>query len=195
VVWVDKKSESGDTDIQLSMSNNSGNDFKRKILRGGPLLSSSPQIAATEKGDVYVVWVDKKSERDKKNEKEIYSSKIMFRSSNDHGNTFDHAVRLSRNSNHTLNSPSVQATTTEDGSVYVVWSDSGLEFIEIVNRGSVFGKTLSIISNEMTVYSPQIIKSKDGNIYLLWIGQNNDKSKDTGLYVKKISKDYFDRNL
>src|SRR5438093_750022 len=59
VVWVDKNNKTGDTDVIFRSSNDSGMNFDdRKKLTGRKPISFSPQLAATEKGDVYEVWVD-----------------------------------------------------------------------------------------------------------------------------------------
>ena len=71
---------------------------------GQPPLFS--QIAETEGGNVYVVWVDK--------------SRVYLRASYDNGTEFGPPKPLSSN-NSIATSPQVAAT--EDGNVYVVWAD------------------------------------------------------------------------
>ena len=69
--------------------------------------SLSPrQITATEKGDVYIVWVDKNN--------------IYFSASNHSGNKFTPTVLLSDNNK---SSSLPQLAANEKGNVYVVWVD------------------------------------------------------------------------
>src|SRR5438093_11944387 len=78
VVWVDIDNKTGGSNIEFISSNDSGKTFgSQKKLRSGESISSFPQLAATEKGDVYVVWVDKKNKTGDTN--------IKFISSNDSG--------------------------------------------------------------------------------------------------------------
>ena len=78
VVWVDKNN------IYFSSSHNNGGKFNSQVLLGdtntSSSSSSSPQLVATEKGDVYVVWVDKSNKTG--------DSNIEFISSNDSGMNF-----------------------------------------------------------------------------------------------------------
>ena len=92
VVWVDKNSTSGDSNIVFVNSNDSGKTFSlRKEIMDNDLLSFSPQIAATEKGDVYVVWVDKNSTSG--------DIDIAFRNSNDSGMDFNKIINLNMGDN------------------------------------------------------------------------------------------------
>ena len=83
----------GDT-ISISESNRSS------------FLLSSPQLAATEGGNVYMVWVD--------------NNILYFKSSQDHGSKFNNSIILDKNVNL---SSSPQLAATEGGNVYVVWVD------------------------------------------------------------------------
>ena len=64
------------------------------------------KIAATEDGNVYVVWVDK--------------NRVYLRADYDNGTEFGSPTALSSN-NSIATSP--QIVPTEDGNVYVVWVD------------------------------------------------------------------------
>ena len=184
----DEKKTTGDSNIAFISSNDSGKDFSnRKFHRANDLLSFSPQIAATEKGNVHVVWVDKNNATG--------DSNVIFRSSNDNGMDFDHSVRLNRNPNQTSTSSSPQIAATEKGSVYVVWSENNLQFKEILDNGSIFGRTISLNNNIVLALSPQIVAIENGNVYLVWAEKNSGTNNDTVLLFKRISQSFFDRNL
>jgi hypothetical protein len=192
VVWVDKKKATGDEDIAYTSSNDSGNHFEsRKLLRSNDLRSFSPQIAATEKGSVYIVWVDRNSTTE--------DSSLVFKSSNDYGKNFGDLVHLNKKKKIISSTPQIAAT--EKGSVYVVWTDNTLQFKEIVKNGSIFGIAVPLSNNLMHPLSPQVLATGNGDVYIIWLDKNSDTSDtrntndDSVLLFKKASETFFDRNL
>jgi hypothetical protein len=138
--------------------------------------SISPQLAATEKGDVYVVWVDKNS--------------TYFASSDDHQNKIGSKILLS-DANTFTSHPQIAAT--EKGDVYVVWTESHVRFKEILDKGAIAGETISL-SNITTSSSPQMDVTEKGDLYVIWTGKDNILD-DELLLFKRISKLFFDRNI
>ena len=240
VVWVDKSSSSGDGDIKFSSSNDSGKSFgDSKRLKGGDVLSSSPQIASTEKGNVYVVWVDKSSSSG--------DSDLKFSSSNDSGKSFDDDKRLSRNNDILSLSPQIAATeegivyvlrvdknstsgdsdviikvstdrgqnfidsvplnedpieipisspqivATENGYAYVVWYHHDVFFKEILYDGAILGRTVFPGNSTSLSSSPQIAATEKGNVYVLWFDKNST-DKDSILILKRIGEFFMDPN-
>ncbi|NOJ29249.1 MAG: hypothetical protein DA328_03675 [Nitrososphaeraceae archaeon] len=108
VLWADKKngSKGQQTELEFRWSKDAGETFKRKKLDTSPdVMLSSPQVAATEGGNVYVLWA------------EPY---IHFREIIDDDKTyFGEKILLNRN----INSSDAQLTATEGGNVYVLWMD------------------------------------------------------------------------
>jgi hypothetical protein len=141
-------------------------------------LSSSPQIAATEKGDVYVVWIDKNSTSGD-------SSNIFFKASTDKGLKFGPIIRVTEDTK-VQSSLSPKIAATKEGNVYVVWSQNGLQFKEIVDNGSIFGETI-FLSNDPSLVPLQIATTETGKIYIVWIDSNKSPSGDKLLYFKRIS--------
>jgi hypothetical protein len=186
VVWVDKNNKTEDTDIIFRRSNDSGMSFddRNKLRRSDSLLSFSPQLAATEKGDVYVVWVDKNSttaDRD-----------ITFRSSSDRGRDFERVINLNKGEKKLSNSSLPQLATTQNDSVYVVWMDNQILFKELLVRDALVGNTISLSNKTSSSLTPEITATKNGDIFVLWIDKNN--TIDRSLHFKRISQNYFDRN-
>src|SRR5215203_1479934 len=137
---------------------------------------SFPQLAATEGGNVYVVWIDKNT--------------LYFKASQDHGSVFNTPIILSNNVSVTSSPP--QLAATEGGNVYVVWIDKNtLYFKASQDHGSVFNTPI-ILSNNVSVTSspPQIAATEGGNVYVVWIDKKNSTfgEGDTDL-VFKWSKD------
>jgi len=192
VVWVDANSSTGESNIIFRSSNDSGKDFDRSVrLNRNPnpnqtSVSSSPQLAATESGAVYVVWIDKNNATG--------DSNVVFRSSNDSGMDFDHSIRLNRYPNQTSISSSPQIAATESGSAYVIWIEKNVEFKEILQIGSIYGRTISLNNNPVLQLSPQLVATEKGNGYLIWSEKSSDTKNNTALIFKRFSQSYFDRN-
>ena len=191
VVWVDKNNTSGDTDIVFASTYRGENITSSKILSedaaGSPsslstLLSSSPQIAATEDGNVYVVWVDKDSTSG--------DTDIVFGGSTNGGENFSRKV-LSRDQDiQLLSSFSPQITATKDGNMYVVWvdknstsGDTDVVFLSTY-RGENFSRTKALSTDiQLSSSSPQITATKDGNVYVVWVDKNST-SGDTDIVFR-----------
>ena len=185
VVWVDKSSKTGDSDITYRSSNDSGRIFDdRKKLRSNSLLSSSPQLAATEKGDVYVVWADKNSTTG--------DTDISFRSSHDSGRDFHRVINLNKGENKLSNSSLPQIATTAKDSVYVVWADNHIQFKEILAQDALVGNTILLSNITAWSFSPQLTATGKGDVYVVWNDKNN--TTDASLHFKRISEYSFDRN-
>jgi len=180
VVWVDKNSKSGDSDIKFRSSNDSGKSFDddKRLSRKNDILSSSPQIAATEKGSVYVVWVDKNSTSG--------DSDIVIRESNVSGVNFGSNVHIEENPmGIPISSPQIAAT--EKGNVYVVWYKNDVQFKEILGDGIILGRTITFLGNSSAFSSsPQIAATEKGNGYVVWVDKNST-NKDNVLALKRIS--------
>ncbi len=188
IVWVDFDGTTGDSNILFRSSNDSGENFaQRKHLRTGKVLSFSPQIAATEKGNVYLVWLDKDSTTG--------DSNIIFISSINNGENFESRVHLNKDPSKLSKSFSPQIAATENGNVYMVWIEDHVQFKEILDKGNLFGETISLnkISNMTSSSSPQIAATENGNVYVVWVNKNNTSINETLLY-KRISQFFFDRN-
>ena len=120
------------------------------------LTSTRPELEATEKGDVYVVWNDK--------------SNIFFSSSGDNGTKFRNPALLSYNNTF---SSSPQIAATERGDVYVVWvdknsttGDTDIEFRASNDSGKTFGDKKEL--TDLMGIAPQIAVTEKGKVYAVW---------------------------
>jgi hypothetical protein len=186
VVWVDKGTKTGDNDISFRTSHDAGRAFDdRKKLRSNNLLSFSPQMVATERGEVFVVWTDINATS--------AQSQISYRASHDSGRTFERVIDLNKDVNNLSNYSSPQIATTGNNSVYVTWVDNNqIEFSQILVNDSLVGRPISLNNKSTSSLSPEIVQGANGNVYVIWIDKNN--AVDRSIHIKRISEFFFDRN-
>ena len=107
VVWAETNNTSGESRIVFRGSANHGDNFGRKVLHtySDPNLDPSPQISATESGNVYVVW---------------RSDGLHFMEIGDRGKLFAGRIVLSDYVSE-FHDPLV--TETKSGVFYLLWID------------------------------------------------------------------------
>ena len=137
----------GDT-ISISESNKSS-------------LLSSLQLAATEDGNVYMVWIDKDT--------------LYLKSSQDNGSKFNTQIILSKNVSLTS---SPQLAATEGGNVYVVWvdkknnstyrGDTDIAFKWSKDAGNTFSSKKLSRGLSVTSLSPLLAATEGGDVYVTW---------------------------
>ncbi|HJR84309.1 MAG TPA: hypothetical protein VJ772_02965 [Nitrososphaeraceae archaeon] len=180
VVWADQNTASGDIDVILKRSSNNGMEFgsSDRLSRKNDILSLSPQIDGTERGDVFFVRIDKNNMTGE--------SEIIFRSSSKMGEDFNSNIPLDRDPGDFTVSVSPDLAGTERGDVYVAWSENNIQFKEILGNGTWFSETVTINNISSLGFSPQVAATEKGDVYLLWVNQiNGTETKD--LLFKRIS--------
>ena len=128
--------------------------------------SLDPQIAANEKGDVYVVWRDETTG----------NGDIYFRKSTDYGDTFKSTKNL-RGNNGSSSDPQIASS---NDSVSVLWNESknnnsGIYFQTIQGDAPSFDNSTKLNENHSMSHSPGIYAT-DNNIYVVWIDKVNPKN-------------------
>ena len=144
--------------------------------------SSDPQIAATEKGDVYVVWRDETTG----------NGDIYFRKSTDYGDTFKNTKNL-RGNNGSSSDPQI---VSSNDSVAILWNESKnnnteIHFQTIQGDASSFDNSTNLSENHLVSYSPHIFATGN-NINVVWIDKVN--SKNSYVEFKHINKEYLGGN-
>jgi hypothetical protein len=96
-------------DILFKRSTNNGSTFDQEInLSNNPGFSEHPQISSVA-DNVYVIWADDTNGNNNK--------QVFFKKSNDNGNSFGEAIKLSNNNLSSFN----QDIAAFDKNVYAVW--------------------------------------------------------------------------
>jgi len=186
VVWVDKGTKTGDTDISFRSSHDAGRAFDDRIkLRSNNLLSFSPQMVATERAEVFLVWTDINATTGE--------SQISYKASHDSGRTFERTINLKKDANILSNYSSPQIATTGNNSVYLTWVDNNqIEFSQILVNDALVGRPISLNNKTTSSLYPEIAAGADGNVYVMWLDKNN--AVDRSIHIKRISEYLFDRN-
>ena len=176
IVWTDN-THSNNTEIMFTKSIDNSTEFSKVInLSNNSKNSNNVEISAFNE-NVYVVWQD----IDQNN---IKNSSIIFKSSNDSGNTFNDTIELAANTHDAY--PKVNSY---QDNVYIVWNsenngsskdikNNGLFFIKSSNTGKTFENTTRIVHNNFG--ESQISVSKD-EVVVAW----------GGLHSKNINDIYF----
>ena len=185
VVWADKNTMSGDIDIILKRSTDDSMEFGNgdRLSRKNDILSLSPQIIGTERGNVYFVRADKNNMTGE--------SEIIFRSSSNNGEDFDRNTPLDKDPGDFTVSVSPEIAGTERGDAYVVWIEENVQFKEILDNGTWFSETVTINNMSSLGFFPQVTATERGDVFLIWVNQiNGTSTKD--LLFKRISHSFLE---
>ena len=173
VVWNAFNSSTGNREILFKASTDGGLTFgvTQNLSNITAGTSESSKIAAYEQ-NVYVVWENTVLG----NEEEI-----LFRASNDGGQTFGVTQNISNNNEFSVN-PSI---ATFGKSVYVVWQDntpgnSDIFFSASIDNGQTFGITENLSTNNGISRSPDIGVAGQ-NVYVVW---TNDPDTNSEIFFR-----------
>jgi hypothetical protein len=162
VVW--QESVPGESkrnyDIFFKRSNDSGDSFSKEInLSNNRGFSEHPQISSSE-DSVYVVWADDSSD----------NRQIIFRKSNDKGDSFSKEIHLSNPESQVSES---METFAFGSSVYVVWLEKVLNGTHRVmlasskDHGATFGEPQILSENAMDHTYPKVSAFGE-HVYVSW---------------------------
>ena len=173
VVWNAFNSSTGNREILFKASTDGGQTFgvTQNLSNITAGTSESSKIAAYEQ-NVYVVWENTVLG----NEEEI-----LFRASNDGGQTFGVTQNISNNNGFSVN-PSI---ATFGQNVYVVWQDntpgnSDIFFSASIDSGQTFGITENLSTNNGISRSPDIGVAGQ-NVYVVW---TNDPDTNNEIFFR-----------
>lgn len=146
-------------DILFKSSIDNGSSFSQEInFSNNSGFSEHPQISSAV-DNVHVIWAD-----DTNGNKQVY-----FRASNDNGNTFGEAIKLSNNSSNSYN----QDIAAFDNNVYAVWLEKALSgpyrvmLATSEDSGNSFREPVSLSENASAQSYPKI-SALNGHVYVAW---------------------------
>lgn len=149
---------SGNFDIFVAKSTDSGNTFSAPVnVSNNPKSSGAPQIIASG-NDVYVIWMD--------NDPGNYD--IFVAKSTDNASTFGTPVNVSNNTSDS----GYQQIALSGNNLYVAWTDTisnsnyDILFAKSTDGGATFTTPVNISKNVGASGWSQLAVS--GNIYVMW---------------------------
>ena len=167
VVWTDNTL--GNKEILFTRSTDNGTSFSKAInLSNTSASSANVEIVAFE-NYVYVVWLE---------EDERGNGIILFKTSNNGGDTFSNAIPIANNANDSeITFPKVAAY---DDNIYIAWNLAAnnnqeaemmtdLLYIKSSDRGNTFSTPIKLNSNnnQEKVGEAQIAAYKNA-VYVIW---------------------------
>jgi len=217
VAWIDDNTSSPSTtiaknkEILFRKSVDDGNTFDKIInLSNSNNVDSYNQEIAAAENNVYIVWQDTPgstadydtasginadNNNDRINISDKMNSSIVFRASNDGGNTFEKLKTLS-------DSPfkSYPKITAFKNSAYVVWNigiigdlnyddnssnniHNGIFFTKSLDKGNSFSDTIKLNSDWNSIGESQIA-AYGNNVYVVWGGNPDEKVVGNMFFVK-----------
>lgn len=189
IVWADNIGSDNNKEIIFTKSIDNGTTFtKPKNISNNSENSFKPEISSSDE-NVYVVWQDTPQDSTKGND-----SSIIFRGSNNNGDTFNDPVELVNNT--TIDSfPKVNSFKNY---VYVAWNDenkknNGIYFVKSSDNGSKFDKIIKLSDHD---FGESQIAVNQNEVLVIW-GGFLSKKIDNMYYVKSIDngKNFTDPRL
>ncbi|HSF50300.1 MAG TPA: sialidase family protein, partial [Nitrososphaeraceae archaeon] len=163
IVWADTTNPNN-KEIIFIKSQDKGKTFSKPINLSNNSKDSYNQEISAFNENVYVVWQD----TDKSNNNNNTNGSIMFKSSNNTGNTFNSSIELINNTNDAF--PKINSY---DNYVYIVWNNenkknSGLFFVKSFDKGNNFQRIIKL-NNDSNFGESQIAVYKN-EVLVIWGG-------------------------
>ena len=172
IVWAETTTPNN-KEIMFTKSLDNGKTFSNPVNISNNTKDSSNQEISAFNENVYVIWQD----TDKKNKDR--NGTIMFKSSNNTGNTFNNSIELINNTNSAF--PKINSYGNH---VYVVYNNenkknSGLFFLKSSDKGNNFYDIIKL-SNDSNFGESQIAVNEN-ELHVIW----------GGFLTKKIENIYY----
>ncbi|MDQ3807947.1 MAG: glycoside hydrolase, partial [Thermoproteota archaeon] len=182
VGWVDNTL--GNKEILFARSMDNGTTFSEAINLSNTTNASSRNLELASFEDyVYAVWLD---------EDEQGNGIILFKASNDGGETFSNPITIARNVNNNddFTFPKVAAY---GNNVYIVWSVAdntqgeemitNLLYVKSSDQGNTFSPTIKLNNNGEKVGEAQVTAYKNA-VYVAWGSSPYDEVASNLFFIK-----------
>ncbi|MCP2605300.1 PKD domain-containing protein, partial [Candidatus Aminicenantes bacterium AH-873-B07] len=118
-----------------------------------------PRIAVGENGNIYIVWIERYSEK----KGDLFYSYLDYSTGE-----WSEPLNLSNNSRaYSETYMSCDVDVDESNRVYVVWVEDELIKLRIFSNGE-WGKSIQIARSSIGLDCPRIAISKEGDIFIVW---------------------------
>lgn len=187
VAWIDDSL--GNKEILLARSIDSGTTFSEAINLSNTINTNSRNLELSAfENNVYAVWLD---------EDEQGNGIILFKASNDGGETFGRPITISRNvtTNNDFTFPKVAAY---GNNVYIVWNvaDSwstqgegeiitDLLYVKSSDQGNTFSAPIKLNNNGEKVGEAQLAAYKNA-VYVVWASSPYDHVTSNLFFTKSM---------
>jgi hypothetical protein len=187
VAWIDDSL--GNKEILFSRSIDNGTTFSEAINISNTTNTNSHNLEiSTFENDVYIVWLDEDEEGEE-------NGTILFKASNDGGETFSNPITIAHNVNNDddLTLPKVAA---HGDNVYIAWNVADdntqgeemitdLLYVKSSDQGNTFNPPIKLNNNGEKVGEAQLA-AYNNTVYVVWGSSPYDEVTSNLFFVKSI---------
>jgi len=182
VAWIDNSL--GNKEILFSRSIDNGTTFSEPINVSNTTNTNSHnlEISAFE-NDLYIVWLDEDEEE---------NGIILFKASNDGGETFSNPITIAHNVNNNGDFTLPKVATHGD-SVYIAWNVADntqgeemitdLLYVKSSDQGNTFSPPIKLNNNEEKVGEAQLA-AYNNTVYVVWGSSPYDEVNSNLFFVR-----------
>jgi len=200
IVWVDNTY--GNKEISFTKSVDAGSTFDKAIKISNNTLGDSQDVEVATFGDaLYVVWEDTNNSENlgiDDTNTSIQKNRILFRASEDAGNTFENIKIISDDMDKLDSRPKVAAFGEN---LYITWNigtpedktagidDNGLGVFAVKgsDKGETFSKPYKLNGDNQPVGETQV-SALENNVYVVWAG-DPDKRIESNMFFSRSFND------
>jgi hypothetical protein len=179
IIWSDYSL--GAAEVYFTKSTNDGATFTAPVALGTSFFTNETRLGASS-NNVYVMWVGSANN--------LTAGAVLFKSSNDGGNTFGNTTSLSGNG-----IASKPEMSISGNNVYVVWYNSTLVngfliddqilFTRSTNNGTHFSTPTDLSNNPNSFSSKPQVDASGRNVYVAWLESANHTLNIANTYFAK----------
>ena len=185
VAWIDDSL--GNKEILFSRSIDNGTTFSEAINISNTTNTNSHnlEISAFE-NDVYIVWLDEDEEE---------NGIILFKASNDGGETFSNPITIAQNVNNNDDDLTLPKVVAHGNSVYIAWNVADntqgeemitdLFYVKSSNQGNTFSPPIKLNNNGEKVGEAQLA-AYNNTVYVVWGSTPYDEVTSNLFFVRSI---------
>jgi len=183
VAWIDNSL--GNKEILFSRSIDNGTTFSEAINVSNTTNTNSQNLELSAfENHVYIVWLD---------EDEEGNGNILFKASNDGGETFSNPITIAHNVNNNNNDFTLPKVAAHGDNVYVAWNVADntqgeemitdLLYVKSSDQGNTFSPAIKLNKNGEKVGEAQLA-AYNNTVYVVWGSSPYDEVTSNLFFVK-----------